>query len=393
MIIFRNKGAMEIAAACTLGVSVKDEGAIGHFGTGIKFAIATILRGGGAITIYSGGARHQFASKPQTIRGVEFALVTMDGAPLGFTTQLGRDWKPWMAFRELGSNARDEGGEYFESDTVPECGDDETVIVVDWDEFDTVFQDRHLVLLETTPFYRNRHIEIRHGAKNYVYYRGVRIHRTNRPLKYTYNLLDNITLTEDRSAKYEFQIAHRLQQGLALCDDEEVLRTVMTAGPNFQEFYLTFSDDNNPSQTFLQLAAKLRSSMEGIHDVNQSVIKLARQKNMASLGPAESVALSSVEQQRFDKAKAFLTAAGYDMEKYEIVVLEDLGAGVHGLAMEGRIFISKLAFQKGTKEVASTLLEEWVHLTTGFRDETRQLQTWLFDELLTQAEQAVDMAL
>ena len=53
---------------------------------------------------------------------------------------------------------------------------------------------------------------------------------------------------------------------------------------------------------------------------------------------------------------------------------------------EGRIFLSLLPFQKGTREVAATLLEEYAHLKSGASDCTRAFQNWLFDQLLVQAE-------
>ena len=96
MIVFRNTGLIDLTAVRTLGVSVKEEGAIGYFGTGVKFAIATILRGGGSITLYRGKDEHRFGTVSQEVRGQSFEVVTFDGAELGFTTALGRYWKPWM---------------------------------------------------------------------------------------------------------------------------------------------------------------------------------------------------------------------------------------------------------------------------------------------------------
>ena len=46
-IIFTNQGEIDIRAVTTFGVSVKnDNSAIGMFGTGLKYAIAIILRHG-----------------------------------------------------------------------------------------------------------------------------------------------------------------------------------------------------------------------------------------------------------------------------------------------------------------------------------------------------------
>jgi hypothetical protein len=51
--------------------------------------------------------------------------------------------------------------------------------------------------------------------------------------------------------------------------------------------------------------------------------------------------------------------------------------------------ISKECFDKGTKFVASTLLEELVHCHYGLHDESRALQTWLLDRIVTMGEEYV----
>lgn len=393
MIIFRNHGLIDLTAVRTLGVSVKEEGAIGYFGTGLKFAIATILRGGGSISIHRGKLEHRFGSVAKEVRGKPFHVVTMDGQELGFTTTLGRDWKPWMAFRELACNAIDEGGRYYAADDIGAVADDETVIVVHSEEIEDAYYARSEILLETPPVYRNDHIEIRAGQSRFIYYRGVRVWQMPYPSRHTYNLLRKIDLTEDRTIKYDWEADGQVARGLALCDDDGLLIAALSGGDKFYEHGLTFREDYHPSPAFLRVAAGMRGRLDNIAKANPSALNLARLMTLTDLGPSESTALHPVEQERFDRAKAFLSSVGYDLTKYPITVVEDLGEGIHGLAKEDRIFIAKAAFQKGTKEVASTLLEEFVHLKTGYADMTRQLQTWLFDELLLQSEKAAGVPL
>src|SRR5690606_21178629 len=108
-----------------LGINVKDgDNPIGHFGTGLKIAIASILRMGGAITIYRGMDRYEFDTIGVVVRGKGFDLVglSINGAEqteLGFTTELGKNWEPWMVMRELESNCRDEAGESVLGHSVP----------------------------------------------------------------------------------------------------------------------------------------------------------------------------------------------------------------------------------------------------------------------------------
>lgn len=391
--IFRNKGLIDLAAVRTLGVSVKNEGSIGYFGTGVKFAVATILRGGGSVTLYRGKVAHVFGTARQSVRDVEFDIVTLDGVELGFTTALGRDWQPWMAFRELACNALDEGGTYYRGPDIGELLDDETIFAVQCGGIADAYLGRHEIILEGAPAYANDYIEIRHGDNSHVYYRGVRVGELARRTKYTYNILPKIDLTEDRTLRYQWEAMGHIALGLAVCESDDLLLPAMSCGEKFIEHHLTFSQSMRPSQPFLRVAAGLRGRLDNIAKANPSALEMARDLSLSNLGPAQSVALHPVEQDRFDRARAFLTDSGYDMARYPITIVDDLGEGIYGLAKEDRIFIAKAAFQKGTKEVASTLLEEFVHLRTGYSDMTRQLQTWLFDELLSQSERAAGIAL
>lgn len=393
MIVFRNKGLIDLAAVRTLGVSVKEEGAIGYFGTGVKFAIATILRGGGSVTLYRGKSEHLFGTASEAVRGQSFEVVTLDGNPLGFTTSLGRDWKPWMAFRELACNALDEGGRYYSARDVGEIAPDETVFVVDSEEFEDAYHYRGRIILESQPVFANEVLEIRHGKSDEIYYRGVRVGAMLRPTFFTYNLLRKIDLTEDRTFKYHFEVHDQISRGLIACDRDDLLHPAMSCGSDFMEHHLSFKTEMQPGNAFLRVAAGLRGRLDNIAKANPDALKLARELSLSSLGPEESVELHPVEQDRFERAKQFLSSAGYNLDQFPITIVDELGTGVYGLAKEGRIFIAKAAFQKGTKEVASTLLEEFVHLRTGYGDMTRQLQTWLFDEVLSQSEKASGVAL
>lgn len=392
-VVFRNRGLIDLAAVRTLGVSVKDEGSIGYFGTGLKFAIATVLRGGGSIVIWRGQDRHELGVMSASVRGKDFEIVAMDGVELGFTTQLGRDWEPWMAFRELACNATDEGGRYYLAQEPHIGSEDETVIEVTGAGMIDAYHDRHDIILEAEPLIANGQLEIHPGPSAHIYYRNVRVGQLTRPTSFRYNITRKIDLTEDRTFKWQHQVMQALADGLLETNDAAILHSALTCGTDYFEHFLNFADNGKASPAFLRVAGDLRGNLKKIDCANRSAMDLARTRSLSALGPQQSLALSHVEAQRFERATSFLASAGYDLASYPVVVVDDLGNGIYGLAKEDKIFIAKAAFQKGTKEVASTLLEEFIHLKTGYDDETRQLQTWLFDELLSQAERASGVAL
>jgi hypothetical protein len=57
------------------------------------------------------------------------------------------------------------------------------------------------------------------------------------------------------------------------------------------------------------------------------------------------------------------------------------------MAKHDEIFVSRRAFMQGTKRVAGTLVEEFIHLRYGHGDETRDMQEFLLDRLVSLGEQ------
>jgi len=386
-IYFQNDGLIDMAAVTTLGVSVKEgSGPIGYFGTGLKFAIATILRNGGHVTVYRGLEPYAFATEPDTVRGEVFDFVTMNGQRLGFTTSLGRDWLPWMAFRELASNCRDEGGIYSTSRDYL-LADGKTTIVIGGDAMLDVWPDRHSIMLESEPLFANEYIEVHPGHGEYVYYRGVRIHNPARTTSLRYNLRKSIDLTEDRTAKYAFEVEYAIAQGIAAMDDRHLLRRALNCGPDYLEHHLNIATWH-ASDAFCEVSHSLAMSAESNPNANPSAVSKARELVLDRLEPGQGMALQPVHQMMLDRASAMLRSGGFDIEAFPVICVETLGPQICGMAKDGKIFLSALPFQKGTREVAATLLEEYAHLRSGQSDCTRGFQNWLFDQLLVQAERA-----
>src|SRR5258706_14399226 len=70
----------------------------------------------------------------------------------------------------------------------------------------------------------------------------------------------------------------------------------------------------------------------------------------------------------------------------QIHTSDHLGEGVLGLAIDGEIWISRLAFAQGTKMLAGTIYEEWLHISRNLKDESRELQNFLLDRLMSMGE-------
>ena len=387
-IIFRNKGVIDPKSITTFGVSSKENpGAIGFFGTGLKYAIAILLREGCAITIFSGKRHLEFGLKRDRIRIDEFNVVTMNNRRLGFTTELGKTWEVWQAFRELYCNCMDEGGTVWEAKPgeVVEAAPGDTTVVVTGSAFAEVYRNRSNIVLGTDPLETGNGCDIHPGPSRFVYYRGVRAHQLAHPSLLTYNIQRKVDLTEDRTIKWAWDISTAIRQGLCGSQNSEIIKTVVTAPKGTAEHALDF-EGVEPSQSFLAVVSELARAFDS--RLSRSALKVAQVWVMDQLHDgAAPMRLSDLEKARLDKAADFCERVGFAVRDYPIIVSEFLGEEVLGRAHEGKIYVSKRAMMMGTKMLAGTLIEEFIHLRHQLYDETRTMQNFLMDTIVSLGEQ------
>ena len=385
-IVFRNKGVMDRQAVTTFGASSKEnEGAIGFFGTGLKYAIAILLREGCGISIYAGKNQPmEFAVKPGKFRVDTFDFVTMNGRKLGFTTEVGKTWEMWQAFRELWCNMTDENGEAFMTATKPEPEAGMTTIVVHGEAFFDVWAERSKYILSSTPLEVREGVEIHPGMSDVVFYRGMRAYRLDQPSAFTYNITRKCDLTEDRTIKHWWDISTAIRSGLTHSENESIIRTAVTAAKGTFEAALDFGG-SAPEKPFLKVVAELTREFNG--DLNDTARRAAQVWNMDQLHETTAaMKLNEVDQARLDKACDFCEGMGFNVREYPIIISEYLGDEVLGRAHDGRIYISKRTLMMGTKMLVGTLMEEFIHLRHKLYDETRTMQNFLIDTIVSLAE-------
>ncbi|MFA7291853.1 MAG: hypothetical protein WC023_06350 [Rhodocyclaceae bacterium] len=393
MIVFENPGEIDIRSISTFGISVK-EGAnpIGFFGTGLKYAIAVLLRTGHQVAIHSGLSVIEFGIQKDAVRGQSFEFVTMavnGGEPvsIGFTTQLGKQWELWMAYREIACNCKDEAGAARYANVTPAAQAGQTRIIVTGEGFEAVFADADLYILGDQPTQTIGTTEIRNRRGNCLYYRGVRVMQLPRPSLYTYNLTAKLELTEDRTIKSQWDVYHRLSVMVLQAKDDRFIRTVVTAPEETLEGGLDFHGWSvEPSEQFIRTVGDCLS--DRMMKVNSTAQKVWMDCTKQEFAPRE-IPLTAVQKATLERALTFCERIGfYIRDTYPIKVAESLGDGGLGLARDGTIFIAERAFHLGgTKQVASTLIEEYVHLRHGYADMTRELQSFLFEKLVSVGEE------
>jgi hypothetical protein len=389
MIVFENKGALDIRAIKTFGVSSKEDKstAIGYFGTGLKYAIAILLRNNHKVTVITDNKRYEFDTVRSTIRNDTFDIVTMNGEELGFTTELGKDWELWMAFRELYSNALDEHGKVYRSDLTAHDANN-TYVMVEGFDFEGVFDKRHLYFLREANrclVEHNDKIEVyikSRIAEATIFYKGIAASNTKVPALYDYNFLAGVTLSEDRTIKSQWDVTWNIPSVVLSSQNKDFITKMVQAPDLSFEGGLNFGHGIPGNiDTFLDVVGDLRKKFKDTQ-INHTAIEMHKKhRKVTTTMPGISCHLTTVEQQQFTKAVNFCKdVLSLDLDEFELIVAKDLGGMNHlGRAdiENGKMYISKRCFQEGTKRVAVAILEEYTHCKHRVYDETPE-QKWIY---------------
>lgn len=276
---FVTPGKIPIEAFTHFGVNSKPNSAnpIGYFGTGLKYAIAVLVREQIPVTLWIGRTKYQFVASEEDFRGKEFTFITLKRSkgtfwtktPLPFTTELGKNWELWQAFRELYANTLDEGGTCWTSDDdydrVANLESDQTVFVVGGAAMAEIATDRAKYFLPGgSQKYKGQHVEVLPQESESIYYRSMRVmglpHKAKKSL-YTYNLLAGMQLTEDRTLAYPFMVDEYVKDCIVKSDDPEFIDNVLRASESVYEGKLDFSNHSTiPSETFRKVYYQNRGS-------------------------------------------------------------------------------------------------------------------------------------
>lgn len=245
---FYTPTSLPIEAFTVMGMSAKPmtTNPIGEFGTGLKLAVATVLRLGGTFELLIDGVEYQFYAKTRDFRGTDHKQVMMRKRKgllsrftyheLPFTLNYGRNLSGWQVIRELESNTRDEQGssKWFDADDMPlpETG---TYIHVKFPgireaiEEGEIFLDTHgLDIVWSSDFFN-----VYDRPSQHVYYRGIRVQSLDYPSRYTYDFKPGkVQLTEDRSPANLWQLFHRIQHGWMT---ENIEKSVLYKALSFKE--------------------------------------------------------------------------------------------------------------------------------------------------------------
>lgn len=378
MISYINPGLIPLDAVRLMGASVKEEGSFGRFGTGFKYALATILRGGGSLVIWRGSERIDFEMVGVEMKGQTFSEVVMvssGGAArerLGFTTQLGRDWEPWMAHRELACNARDEGGSWalVHADDLEGLtygapdGPDETVILVEWSEMDDAVREGGACVFapEGETLAEERGVRVLPGPSDYLYHRGVRVWKLPKPSVFTYDLTRPVELTEDRTVKYGFCVVADVRNMLLASEDRTIIDAAVSASDQHWEGTFDWAGSEwaqtEPGHVWLEVVAEGRES--GGQTSKSARDVLLKHKAFKQVTRSSWEDVTGVNEALSQAAEA-LEEMGFDLDKVDVYIVDELPGGALSSVRNSSIYLSRqlLSLRRNVvvRELLARLLE------------------------------------
>lgn len=388
MISFITPTALPIEAATTMGVSVKESaGAIGKFGTGLKYAIAGILRLNGRVEIVIDGDRHEFTARDTDIRGKAFRIVYCNGQPCGFTTELGKHWAPWQLFRELASNTLDEGGKW-EQGNAP-ASEGRTVIRVDCREVEeserteAVFRPQTECLVRSTSG-----AQVYSGASQHYYYRGIRAGSFPGIAPVTVDV-DSGSLSEDRLldlSTVEMELTWMFRSATHF--DESLLLSILPQHDPASFWNRHTSDFAWRNATLAD--SVIRFMLERPKFVQHPGLRAALDEHFKRGGVAKWQEVPMTERHRALLAQGarVCEAAGIDpipLDKAHFTRdLADTQLAVTCMDTRHVWFSTKIAML-GDDEFLAGYVEEAMHAMTGYRDCTREFQNALLAIVVRQS--------
>ena len=421
LLAIRSKGEIEPEAISLMGASTKrgDSSKIGMFGSGNKFALAFFMRSGLTPRIYSGTREIKISSVRKLFRNEPFETITVDGAETSLTTAMGKDWDCWMAIREVYANALDEGEATIECVTSVRKKAGYTTFYIPMNEEVQEFYDNIGDYFSTfrTPIYQNENGQLFPSeGKTVLYRKGIRCFHQDSPSMFNYNIPD-ILITEDRTVRWQWHIGEAMYKLIASMDSLPMIKTYLSliSDPSYYE-----SDPSNSTISFANAPPIWDEAMKGLYfcpavisgfvkESERGMTTFISGKVHAALearfgknilppslrgqGSTRYKLITASDQysHKISKAVAFLKFAGINVDQYPVHLGEFSNKDILAEAEPDTqsIVLSDRLMTMGQKVITQTLIEEYLHLKTGARDETRDFQNASLNLCTTLMEQIV----
>jgi hypothetical protein len=402
-----SKGEIEPEALSLMGASTKrgDSSKIGMFGSGNKFAIAYLMRSDLTPIVFSGTREIKLDTEEVTFRDQPFTTITVDGHKTSLTTSMGKDWDCWMAVREIFANAIDEGDARITVIDVP-CGiTGQTNFYIPINDQVQEFADN---MGDYFSMYRTTLFECEHGkvyppSKNGILYRkGIRVYQHHDTSIFDYDF-ESIAITEDRAIKYWWKAHEVMYEIISSFDDRQLINAFLAKIGNGN--YLEASPSSCSTISLKNAPPIWDEVIRGQYFCPREVGGFVKDSERAMTTFIPAKVFSAFEERfgkdilppslrgkgsyryklidegqtfrdKINKAVGICKMSGIDADKYTIHVAEFSNSDVLGEVdkNDGTIILSDRVMTMGQRQITMTIIEEYLHLSTGAPDESREFQ-------------------
>ena len=194
---------------------------------------------------------------------------------------------------------------------------------------------------------------------------------------FTYNILSGMELTEDRTLKSQWDVEWKLSTLIPSLENKGLHMQLLSSKGKFDQG-LSFTRCGSPSKQFLEAAKANYSNISAPASVRVMV-----DRDMQEGGTFPSTTLTDSEHDKFLSSFGHLKNLGCSLSPEDVEIVESLGPDTMAIyhVQKNQIFLAKSTLDHGLETVVATLYEEWLHKEYKYEDESRQLQTFLFQRL------------
>jgi hypothetical protein len=249
-LLIENNGEIEEGGLVLMGASTKESDAskIGFFGSGNKYAIATLLREKVPFFIFSGLTKVTVNTKTVSLSEEKFEQIIINRKRTSLTTRMGPDWKIWYALREFVANAMDEEDYFITTvDHVKPYEGHTSIFIEMTDEVKAFVRDfSHIFSQMKDPIFvtSNNGSDIRvYEAENNgmnIYRKHISVSKQNdvRMALWWYDI-DSLEINESRVYQYEYQVLENIARALSQLPTKEMvikfLRCLRSSNPYIEK--------------------------------------------------------------------------------------------------------------------------------------------------------------
>lgn len=404
-----NKGEIALEALTLMGATSKegDQSKIGFFGSGNKYALATLLRCGFDVRIFSGATEYKITTQQVIFRGTPYDKILVNDKETSLTTRLGPAWEVWMALREIYANAMDEGEEWdVVVDSIEPAPEGRSYIYVEYrNQVEEFYNSKHLyfntlpIIDELQTTYGK--VTILEGTQGQRYRKGIACVNDSRESLFGYDF-DNIPINESRLIANDYTQYEQMACALAMTSLESVISKYITHalnekyieyGARWETGYCTATLSNTWEKYLLSMGKSVigisHAAFLDTEDVRNSCIILPDElnnkirKELPNVPQYGDFNMESIEETPSEELVEQVEAAvcliiGWGFERAPIAYRRFIDNNVKARVYEGTIYVS---VNIPLDNLVPILLEEFVHIKTGLHDLTRPMQSYLFIKL------------